>query len=150
VPRSAEVTPDRVAGMAGHRGRPLLAECLVRTLVVVDVPELVEPALLSFLGLLRRPCRLGLERAVHPLVRAVLFRVARHNALDADLARPGVEALLRLLIAVTGATAVQTLRVEGRTGFSAGSSDGRAGVLGVEDEGLDGICGICGISEVHS
>jgi hypothetical protein len=56
----------------------------MRTLVVVDAPELVEPLLPALHGWLGRPRRLRLERAMHALVCAVLFRMARHDPFDAD------------------------------------------------------------------
>jgi len=59
----------------------------VRTLFVVDGPELVEAFLLTLHGRLRRPRGFGLEGAVHPFVCAVLLRMAGHDALDPD-ARP--------------------------------------------------------------
>jgi len=56
----------------------------VRTFVVVHVTKLVEPLLLTLHGLLRRPGCFRFERAVHPLVCAVLLGVSRHDALDRD------------------------------------------------------------------
>lgn len=62
----------------------------MRSLVVVDLKELVEPLLLTVQCLFGRPCGLGFERSMHPLVRAVLLRMTRREALDpkAEADRP--------------------------------------------------------------
>src|SRR5690349_15754782 len=56
----------------------------MRPFGVEVVTELIEALLLLLEGLLRRTCGLGLQRAMHPLVSAVLFGMSWHNPLDAD------------------------------------------------------------------
>src|SRR3990167_1676305 len=64
--------------------RRLLAERLMRPLDVVLLAEPVEVALLLARGRSRRIASLGLERSVHPLMAAVLLRLARINPLQPD------------------------------------------------------------------
>lgn len=58
----------------------LLSQRLVRSLMVVGVAEPIELPLLAHAGESWRPGGLRLQRAVHPLVGAVLFRMARLDA----------------------------------------------------------------------
>src|SRR3990167_7345865 len=67
--------------------RRLLAERLMRPLDVVLLAEPVEVALLLARGRSRRIASLGLERSVHPLMAAVLLRLARINPIDPRLDR---------------------------------------------------------------
>src|SRR5213594_4751668 len=64
--------------------RRLLAEGFVRPLVVVLRAEALKAALLAAARAGGRPGRLGLQRAVHAFVGAVLFRMARLDALLGD------------------------------------------------------------------
>src|SRR5439155_1344790 len=64
--------------------RRLLAEGFVRPLVVVLRAEAVKAALLAATRVGRRPGRLGLQGAVHAFMGAVLFRMARLDALLGD------------------------------------------------------------------
>ena len=104
----AALAPDpphlKVAGVADlrlvHRisprrlrvelGRWHLADRLVRPLVVVLVAEAVEGRLLGLEARRRRSRRLCLQRAVHPLVAAILLRMAGldEDRLDAELDPP--------------------------------------------------------------
>src|SRR5436305_6684221 len=63
--------------------RPL-PERFVRPLLVVDAPKLVEAFLLGRPAPGRRTRRLLLQRPMHPFVPAILLRVARLNALQAN------------------------------------------------------------------
>jgi hypothetical protein len=74
------------------RGRSGLAERFMRPSMIVVAPKAIEPRLL--LAVVRGGrCRgLGLERAVHPFVPAILLRLA---ALDALQGNPGLEPLHR-------------------------------------------------------
>ena len=58
----------------------LLSQRLVRTFIVISVAEPIELPLLPHAGERRRSSGLRLQRAVHPLVDAVLFWMARHSA----------------------------------------------------------------------
>jgi RHS repeat-associated protein len=67
-----------------QRGRPLLAKGLVRPFIVVLVNEPVESRLLAFECGLGRPRGLRFERAMHPLVCAILFGMSWHDPFDVD------------------------------------------------------------------
>src|SRR5271166_4481887 len=71
----------------------LLPERLVGAHVVVDASEAIEDTLLLEQGGLRWGRGLGLERAVHSLVTAVLLRLPRLDALgeDAELDPPDAQ-----------------------------------------------------------
>src|SRR5262245_27033427 len=69
-------------GVAG--GRRLLAERLVRPLLVELVAEAVEAPLLGGVVPARRSGGLGLERPVHSLMAAVLLGATRLDALVGD------------------------------------------------------------------
>ena len=62
----------------------MLVERLVRALVVELSDEAVELALLRSEAVRWRPGGLVLERAVHALMTAILLRMARLNAFNAD------------------------------------------------------------------
>ncbi len=57
----------------------LVIQALMRALVVEDVTEVVEAALLRAKRCRRRFCRVLLQRAMHPLVTTVLLRSACLN-----------------------------------------------------------------------
>jgi hypothetical protein len=61
-----------------------LPKTLVRAFVVELVPEVIELPLLKPEVPRRRLCRLLLQRPVHPLMLAVLLRVARLNQIQLD------------------------------------------------------------------
>src|SRR5215813_7156691 len=67
-----------------QQSRRLLSQRLVRPLRVVDRTEVVEPLLLCRQTGGRRRCRLLVERAVYPLVPAILLRLAGPDPLGPD------------------------------------------------------------------
>src|SRR5437870_6944230 len=78
--------PARVRARRGvpDGRRRLLAERFVGPLVIVLRAEALKAALLAAARAGGRPGRLGLQRAVHPFVGAVLFRMTRLDALLGD------------------------------------------------------------------
>src|SRR5258708_8502211 len=72
-----------VRGLVELRWRAL-AQRLMRALIVVLRPEVLEGMLLSSKACPRRQCALAFERAVQPLVAAVLLRAAWLNALGSN------------------------------------------------------------------
>ena len=68
-------------GAAVVRGRGLLPQRLMRALVIVLLPELVEALLLRAPVASRRRSRGLLQRSMHPLMPPVLLRLARGDML---------------------------------------------------------------------
>ena len=77
----SRISPGRGAIAAGRR---VLVESLMGSDVVEVVAEVLEPGLLLGRACGRRAGGLGLERAVHALVAAVLLRLARLDPLELD------------------------------------------------------------------
>src|SRR5262245_66326112 len=89
VQRIREIGRHKPSGRGReHGGRGLLSESLMRAELVERVHEGVESFLLLQKTVSRRPCGVLFESAVHPLVSAVLLRLA---GLDAFRDNPELE-----------------------------------------------------------
>jgi hypothetical protein len=64
--------------------RRLLAQCFMRSLFVIDLAKPIECTLLQRRALARWPCCLCFQRAVHPLMSAIVFRMASAGPLETN------------------------------------------------------------------
>ena len=88
-----ELAPEQSRGWSIDRSRSSIAQRLVRALVVVGVPEVVEDGLLTPAVRCSGPSGFTFESSMHSFVSAVVLRARRRNALmhDSQAHPPDVE-----------------------------------------------------------